>query len=76
MGSTSSIGTAVNSKTIKAMDFVIPGESELQKFCDIARPMFEKIKKNQFENQNLISMRDSLFPKLMSGELDVSDLDI
>lgn len=33
-------------------------------------------KKNQFENQNLISMRDSLLPKLMSGELDVSELDI
>lgn len=76
LGSTSSIGTAVNSKTIKAMDFVIPGESELQEFCDIARPMFEQIKKNQFENQNLITMRDSLLPKLMSGELDVSDLDI
>lgn len=76
LGSTSSIGTAVNSKTIKAMDFVIPEESELQEFCDIARPMFEQIKKNQFENQNLISMRDSLLPKLMSGELDVSDLDI
>lgn len=76
LGSTSSIGTAVNSKTIKAMDFVIPGESELQEFCDIARPMFEQIKKNQFENQNLITMRDSLLPKLMSGELDVSDLNI
>ena len=76
LGSTSSIGTAVNSKTIKAMDFVIPGERELQEFCDIARPMFEQIKKNQFENQNLITMRDSLLPKLMSGELDVSELDI
>lgn len=76
LGSTSSIGTAVNSKTIKAMDFVIPGETELQEFCDIARPMFEQIKKNQFENQNLIEMRDSLLPKLMSGELDVSSIDI
>lgn len=76
LGSTSSIGTAVNSKTIKAMDFVIPGEMELQEFCDIARPMFEQIRKNQFENQNLVEMRDSLLPKLMSGELDVSSLDI
>lgn len=76
LGSTSSIGTAVNSKAIKAMDFVVPGEDELQKFCDIVRPMFEQIKKNQFANQNLVSMRDSLLPKLMSGELDVSELDI
>lgn len=76
LGSTSSIGTAVNSKTIKAMEFVVPGEDELQEFCDIVRPMFEQIKKNQFANQNLVSMRDGLIPKLMSGELDVSGLEI
>lgn len=40
----------------------------------VARPMFEQIKKNQFENQYLEMLRDSLLPKLMSGELDVSDL--
>lgn len=74
LGSTSSIGTAVNSKTIKAMEFVNPEEKELQEFCDIVRPMFEQIKKNQFENQYLEMLRDSLLPKLMSGELDVSDL--
>lgn len=76
LGSTSSIGTAVNSKTIKAMDFVVPGEEELQEFCGIVRPMFEQIKKNQFANQNLVTMRDSLLPKLMSGELDISNVDI
>ncbi len=76
LGSTSSIGTAVNSKTIKTMKFVIPEEWELQKFYDIARPMFEQIKKNQFENQNLVTIRDVLLPKLMVGELDVSDLNI
>ena len=76
LGSTSSIGTAVNSKTIKTMKFVIPEEWELQKFYGIARPMFEQIKKNQFENQNLVTIRDVLLPKLMVGELDVSDLNI
>lgn len=76
LGSTSSIGTAVNSKTIKAMDFVVPGEEELQEFCGIVSPMFEQIKKNQFVNQNLVTMRDSLLPKLMSGELDISNVDI
>lgn len=76
LGSTSSIGTAVNSKTIKAMDFVVPDENELDEFYKIANPMFEQIKKNQFENQYLTEMRDSLLPKLMSGELDVSELDI
>lgn len=76
LGSTSSIGTAVNSKTIKAMDFIVPDEAELADFYAITNPMFEQIKKNQFENQKLIAMRDILLPRLMSGELDVSDLDI
>lgn len=76
LGSTSSIGIAVNSKTIKAMDFLIPEDGELQEFFDIVHPMFQQIKNNQFENQRLIAMRDSLLPKLMSGELDVSDIEI
>lgn len=76
LGSTSSIGTAVNSKTIKAMDFVIPEDGELREFYDIVHPMFQQIKNNQFENQRLIAMRDSLLPKLMSGELDVSDIEL
>ena len=34
------------------------------------------IETNYLENQRLVQLRDSLLPKLMSGELDVSDLDI
>lgn len=76
LGSTSSIGIAVNSKTIKAMNFVVPCEKELQEFCNYVKPMFEKIKKNHFEIYNLESLRDSLLPKLMSGEIDVSNIKI
>lgn len=75
MGSTSSIATAVNSKIIKGMPFVVPTNEEIEGFHSIAAPMFEKIKENQSENANLISIRDSLLPKLMSGELRVSDVD-
>lgn len=38
--------------------------------------MFELIGKNDIENRRLATVRDTLLPKLMSGELDVSDLDI
>lgn len=75
MGSTSSIATAVNSKIIKGMPFVVPTNEEIDEFHSIAAPMFEKIKENQFENANLMSVRDALLPKLMSGELSVSDVD-
>lgn len=74
MGSTSSIATAVNSKIIKAMPFVIPDDKELEKFHAIAAPCFALIKENQRENKRLAQLRNNLLPKLMSGEIDVSNL--
>ena len=76
MGSTSSIATAVNSKIIKGMPFVVPTNYELKEFHDIAAPMFAQIKANQNEIYNLTTLRDTLLPKLMSGELDVSAVEL
>ena len=76
MGSTSSIATAVNSKIIKGMPFVVPTNKELKEFHDFAAPIFAKIKATQIETDNLATLRDTLLPKLMSGELDVSDIDL
>ena len=76
MGSTSSIATAVNSKIIKSMPFVIPTDDEINEFHSLAAPMFAKIKANQSEISNLTVLRDTLLPKLMSGEFDISDMDI
>ena len=76
MGSTSSIATAVNSKIIKAMPFVLPTEDEINEFHTVTEPMFNQIKLNQIENSRLIELRDTLLPKLMSGEIDVSNVDI
>ena len=72
MGSTSSIATAVNSKIIKAMPFVAPTDAELVTFHSATAPMFETIKTCQRENSRLARLRDTLLPKLMSGEIDVS----
>lgn len=76
MGSTSSIATAVNSKIIKGMPFVVPTDNELKEFHDLAAPMFANIKANQIETDNLVALRDTLLPKLMSGELDVLGIDL
>ena len=76
MGSTSSIATAVNSKIIKGMPFVVPTDEEITEFHSLATSMFAKIKANQTEISNLAALRDTLLPKLMSGELDVSDIDL
>ena len=76
MGSTSSIATAVNSKIIKSMPFIMPEESELKDFHSVISPMFAQIKANQRENLRLSELRDTLLPKLMSGEIDVDRVDI
>ena len=76
MGSTSSIATAVNSKIIKGMPFIVPTDEEITEFHSLVAPMFAKIKANQTEISNLTALRDTLLPKLMSGELDVSDIDL
>ena len=74
MGSTSSIATAVNSKIIKAMPFIIPTDDELAEFHAFAAPAFAMIKANQRENARLAELRDSLLPQLMSGDIDVSNV--
>lgn len=76
MGSTSSIATAVNSKIIKGMPFIVPTDEEITEFHSLAAPMFARIKANQAEIRNLTLLRDALLPKLMSGELNVSDIDL
>ena len=76
MGSTSSIATAVNSKIIKAMPFIIPTNEELSIFHKITNPIFKQIKANQLESKNLTQIRYALLPKLMSGEIDVENIDI
>lgn len=71
LGSTSSIATAVNSKIIKDMPFIIPTNDEIYHFHSLVSPIFRNILNNQIENIHLSSLRDTLLPKLMSGEIRV-----
>lgn len=54
----------------------IPTESELTAFADFATPILSQIHGNNEENARLEHLRDTLLPKLMSGEIDVSAIDI
>lgn len=76
MGSTSSIATAVNSKIIKGMPFVVPTDDELATFHRFSAPVFAIIKNNQRENVRLATLRDILLHKLMSGEIDASAIQL
>lgn len=74
LGSTSSIATAVNSKTIKAMPFVMPEKKALADFHAAISPLFEQVRANLAENARLAALRDMLLPRLVSGELSVTNL--
>lgn len=73
---TGAVQLKISQQNLKKVETVIPSSSALKEFDDLIQPMFEQIRKNRIENENLTTLRDSLLPKLMSGELDVSDLDI
>jgi type I restriction enzyme S subunit len=66
----------ISAADIMSIPCVIPTSDELNTFNDTVQPLFDLIIRNQQENQRLSELRDTLLPKLMSGELDVSDLDI
>ena len=55
---------------------VIPNEEVLNKLDEIIPPLLEKLIVNRLENSSLQKTRDTLLPKLLSGELDVSNLDL
>ena len=74
LGNTSSIATAVNSKTIKGMKLLMPPTSVISDFSKITKPLFEEIRYTIQESRRLASLRDTLLPRLMSGEIKVGDV--
>jgi len=67
---------ALNVKNIPKLLFPIFDTSVMTDLENILYPLRKQIEYNNLQNQNLAQIRDSLLPRLMSGELDVSDLDL
>lgn len=65
-----------NKTDFKNLPIFLPPDDLLEQFHQIVKPMFELIDENNAENQALTTTRNVLLPKLMSGELDVSDIDL
>lgn len=61
---------------LEALEVPLPLESDLKKFNAVAEPMRKQIVHNALENKRLTALRDALLPKLMSGEIDVSEVDL
>ena len=62
----------VSGSTMKNVPAVIPDAETLAKFSDFCTPIFAQQRILEEQNQTLVALRDSLLPKLMSGEIDVS----
>ncbi len=67
---------SINKDSMNGMSIQIPNKALMDKFEEIVSPMDAVIKANYEENCRLIAMRDNLLCKLMSGELDVSGVNI
>ena len=70
-GSTGSRQRTTPSDTL-SYKLILPSEDDLAEFQSLVSPMYAQIRINAIENDRLKRLRDSLLPKLMSGEIDVS----
>lgn len=71
MASGSTGQTELSRERVKAMTLLEPDDSTLDAFANIIDPITEMIQKKQEENASLALTRDTLLPKLMSGEIEV-----
>lgn len=61
---------------IQEFEIPIPSYKLVQKYTVVVSPMYERIIALQAENDRLSTLRDTLLPKLMNGEIDVSEVEI
>jgi type I restriction enzyme S subunit len=75
LGSSGSATNNLNKGQFSKIELLIPEHCIIDEFSTIITPLFEKIKRNQHESSHLTILRDTLLPRLMSGELSVADID-
>ena len=74
LGQSGSTIVNLNKTQFGKIDVLIPSVEAMQKFDDIVKPLFSLILCNLKENIRLSELRDALLPKLMSGEINVSNI--
>lgn len=66
----------ISGSGMKSVPAVIPDDETLHKYNEFCQPLFEQQVILEAENRRLSGIRDALLPKLMSGEIDVSNIDL
>ncbi|MBU5489605.1 restriction endonuclease subunit S [Butyricicoccus intestinisimiae] len=74
--SNGSVFNNLKTDILKNYPTILPDKETLHRFDAIVYPMFLEMQNRTRESHKLAAMRDALLPKLMSGELDVSDIDL
>ena len=67
---------AITTRDFEAENIMKLSDDDTKAFLDVAEPIYQAILTNSIENLRLAELRDSMLPKLMSGEIDVSDVSI
>lgn len=66
----------INQQDVNSIWIYHPDNPLVKEYCEWVQPIFTNILKNCSQNMKLSLLRDTLLPKLMSGELDISDIDL
>jgi type I restriction enzyme S subunit len=73
---TGSVQPKLNQTNLNSIDLAVPPEEDLEEFTDLVKPLHNRIWQNKRENGYLEDLRDTLLPKLMSGEIRVNDIQL
>lgn len=73
---TGAVQPKISQANLRSVQVVIPPEHNLKEYNDLVEPLFSLLRANEEECKSLAALRDTLLPKLMSGEIDVSDIQL
>ncbi len=73
---TGAVQPKINQANLKSIPAIVPTINVMNNFNNVINPLFSLFRKNIEENTRLAQLRDTLLPKLMSGEIDVSKVNI
>ncbi|WP_391116850.1 restriction endonuclease subunit S [Psychrobacillus sp. L3] len=72
-GSNGAVFNAINLRDLNTLKVVYPIDHLISQFEEVINPIFEMLSNKEYENINLIKLRDTLLPKLLSGDLELPD---
>ena len=71
---TGAVQQKISQQNLKKLPAVIPNEEALSDFNELIQPIFSQIRNLQSENNRLYKLKDTLLPKLLSGEIGIFDI--